>query len=107
MKPHDFDETKEYPLFMYLYGGPGSQQVTDSWGGSNFMWYQMLTQQGYIVACIDNRGTGARGSEFKKCTYQQLGKLETEDQIEANKYLASLPYIDLSLIHISEPTRPY
>ena len=100
MKPHDFDETKEYPLFMYLYGGPGSQQVTDSWGGSNFMWYQMLTQQGYIVACIDNRGTGARGSEFKKCTYQQLGKLETEDQIEANKYLASLPYIDSSRIGI-------
>ncbi len=100
MKPHDFDETKEYPLFMYLYGGPGSQQVTDSWGGSNFMWYQMLTQQGYIVACVDNRGTGARGSVFKKCTYKQLGKLETEDQIEANKYLGSLPYIDSSRIGI-------
>ena len=100
MKPHDFDETKQYPVFMYLYGGPGSQQVTDSWGGSNFMWYQMLTQQGYIVACVDNRGTGARGSEFKKCTYQQLGKLETEDQIEANRYLANLPYVDGSRIGI-------
>ena len=100
MKPHDFDETKQYPVFMYLYGGPGSQQVTDSWGGSNFLWYQMLTQQGYIVACVDNRGTGARGSGFKKCTYQQLGKLETEDQIEANRYLANLPYVDGSRIGI-------
>ena len=100
MKPHNFDETKQYPVFMYLYGGPGSQQVTDSWGGSNFLWYQMLTQQGYIVACVDNRGTGARGSEFKKCTYQQLGKLETEDQIEANRYLTNLPYVDGSRIGI-------
>ena len=100
MKPHNYDETKQYPVFMYLYGGPGSQQVTDSWGGSNFLWFQMLTQQGYIVACVDNRGTGARGSEFKKCTYQQLGKLETEDQIEANRYLANLPYVDGSRIGI-------
>lgn len=100
MKPHDFDATKEYPVFMYLYGGPGSQQVTDAWGGSNFLWFQMLTQQGYIVACVDNRGTGARGAEFKKCTYQQLGKLETQDQIEANRHLASLPYVDGSRIGI-------
>jgi len=100
MKPHDFDESKEYPVFMFLYGGPGSQQVTDAWGGSNFLWYQMLTQQGYIVACVDNRGTGARGAEFKKCTYQQLGKLETQDQIEANRHLASLPYVDGSRIGI-------
>jgi len=100
MKPHDFDATKEYPVFMFLYGGPGSQQVTDAWGGSNYMWYQMLTQQGYIVACVDNRGTGARGAEFKKCTYQQLGKLETVDQIEANRYLAGLPYVDGSRIGI-------
>jgi dipeptidyl-peptidase-4 len=100
MKPHDFDATKEYPVFMFLYGGPGSQQVTDAWGGSNYMWYQMLTQQGYIVACVDNRGTGARGAGFKKCTYQQLGKLETVDQIEANRYLAGLPYVDSSRIGI-------
>ena len=100
MKPHDFDATKEYPVFMYLYGGPGSQQVTDAWGGSNFLWFQMLTQQGYIVACVDNRGTGARGAEFKKCTYQQLGKLETQDQIEANRHLAKLPYVDGSRIGV-------
>jgi dipeptidyl-peptidase-4 len=100
MKPKNFDETKKYPVFMYLYGGPGSQQVTDAWGGSNFMWFQMLTQQGYIVACVDNRGTGARGAVFKKCTYQQLGKLETEDQIEANRYLASLSFVDESRMGI-------
>jgi dipeptidyl-peptidase-4 len=100
MKPKDFDETKKYPVFMFLYGGPGSQQVTDAWGGANFMWFQMLTQQGYIVTCIDNRGTGARGADFKKCTYQQLGKLETEDQIEANIHLASLPFVDGSRIGI-------
>ncbi len=100
MKPKDFDKTKKYPVFMYLYGGPGSQQVTDAWGGANFMWFQLLTQNGYIVACVDNRGTGARGSVFKKCTYQQLGKLETEDQIEANRYLASLPFVNGSRIGI-------
>lgn len=100
MKPNHFDTNKEYPLFMYVYGGPGSQQVTDAWGGSNYMWFQMLTQMGYIVACVDNRGTGARGAKFKKSTYLELGKLETQDQIEANRYLADLPYVDDSRIGI-------
>jgi dipeptidyl-peptidase-4 len=100
MKPSNFDTNKEYPLFMYVYGGPGSQQVTDAWGGSNYMWFQMLTQMGYIVACVDNRGTGARGAKFKKSTYLELGKLETQDQIEANRYLADLPYVDDSRIGI-------
>ena len=68
---------------MFLYGGPGSQQVLDSWGGTNYMWYQMLCQKGYIVVCVDNRGTGARGAEFKKMTHLQLGKYETIDQIES------------------------
>ena len=72
MKPIDFDSNKKYPVLMYVYGGPGSQTVTDSWGGQ-YMWYQMLCQQGYIVVSIDNRGTGGRGSEFKKCTYKELG----------------------------------
>ena len=85
---------------MFLYGGPGSQQVLNSWGWNNYFWHQHLTQQGYIVACIDNRGTGGRGSEFKKMTYQQLGKYETIDQIEANKYLGSLPYVDANRIGI-------
>jgi len=100
MKPHDFDTDKKYPVFMYVYGGPGSQMVKDSWGGANFLWFQKLTQLGYIVACIDNRGTGARGAEFKKSTYLQLGALETIDQIHANKYLANLPYVDADRIGI-------
>ncbi len=93
IKPKDFDENKKYPLFMYLYGGPGSQQVTDSWG-RNMPWFQMLTQKGYIVVCVDNRGTGSRGEEFKKMTYGELGKYETIDQIEAAEYFSNLEYID-------------
>jgi len=100
IKPADFDENKQYPVFMTLYGGPGSQQVKDSWRGSNYWWYQMLAQQGYIITCVDNRGTGARGEEFKKMTYLQLGKYETIDQIEAAKYLGNLPYTDKSRIGI-------
>lgn len=100
IKPSDFDESKKYPVFMFLYGGPGSQQVLNSWGWFNYFWYQHLAQKGYIVACIDNRGTGGRGSEFKKMTYLQLGKYETIDQIEANNYLASLTYVDGNRIGI-------
>lgn len=100
IKPNDFDENKKYPVFMFLYGGPGSQQVMNSFGWFNYYWYQHLAQQGYIVVCVDNRGTGGRGSEFKKMTYQQLGKYETEDQIEANKYLRNLSYVDSSRIGI-------
>ena len=100
IKPSDFDESKQYPIFMFLYGGPGSQQVVNSWGWFNYFWYQHLAQKGYIVACVDNRGTGGRGAEFKKMTYMQLGKYETIDQIEANRYLASLPYVDGSRIGI-------
>jgi len=94
IKPRDFDPSKKYPVFMTQYSGPGSQQVTDGWKGMNYWWYQMLAQQGYVVACVDPRGTGARGEEFKKMTYLQLGKYETMDQIEAGKYLGSLPYTD-------------
>lgn len=100
VKPPNFDPNKEYPVFMYLYGGPGSQQVVNSWLGQNYWWFQMLAQQGYIVACVDNRGTGGRGEEFKKMTYQELGKYETIDQIEAAKYLGSLPYTDANRIGI-------
>ena len=100
IKPPDFDKSKKYPVFMYLYGGPGSQSVTDSWKGQNYWWFQMLAQQGFIVACVDNRGTGGRGEEFKKMTYQQLGHYETIDQIEAAKYLADLPYTDADRVGI-------
>ncbi|HLV15658.1 MAG TPA: S9 family peptidase [Xanthomarina sp.] len=100
IKPADFDETKEYPLFMYQYSGPGSQQVANSWGGTNDYWYQMLAQNGYIVACVDGRGTGFKGADFKKVTQKELGKYEVEDQIDAAKYLGELPYIDASRIGI-------
>ncbi|MEE4197141.1 MAG: S9 family peptidase [Bacteroidales bacterium] len=93
IKPPDFDPNKKYPLFMYLYGGPGSQSVLDRWSRS-YAWFQMLAQKGYIVVCVDNRGTGGRGEEFKKMTYGQLGKYETIDQVEAAEYLSNQPYID-------------
>lgn len=100
LKPADFDPNKKYPVFMYVYGGPGSQTVNDSWGGFNNWWYQMLAQNGYIVVSVDNRGTGARGQEFKKMTYLQLGKYETMDQISAAKYLGSQSYVDADRIGI-------
>ncbi len=94
IKPPNYDATKKYPVLMYVYGGPGSQTVNNSYGYSNYWWFQMLAQKGYIVVSVDNRGTGARGEKFKKMTYQQLGKYETEDQIAAAKYLAAQPYVD-------------
>ena len=100
IKPPDFDKNKEYPLFMFLYGGPGSQQVKNSFGWTNFYWYQMLAQKGYIIACVDNRGTGGKGAEYKKMTYKELGKYETIDQIDAAKYFGNLNYIDKKRIGI-------
>tara|TARA_B100001142_G_scaffold326653_1_gene382579 strand:+ start:1780 stop:3933 length:2154 start_codon:yes stop_codon:yes gene_type:complete len=100
IKPENFNKDKEYPLYMFLYGGPGSQQVLNSFGGTNYYWHQMLAQKGYIVACVDNRGTGGKGAYFKKMTYKELGKLETIDQINAAKYFGSLPYIDKNRIGI-------
>ena len=100
IKPPDFDKNKEYPLYMFLYGGPGSQQVTNSFGWTNYYWHQMLAQKGYIVACVDNRGTGGKGAEFKKMTYKELGKYETIDQINAAKYFGSLSYINANRIGI-------
>lgn len=101
IKPKDFSPVKKYPVFMFLYGGPGSQQVMNRWNAiSNTWWLHMLTQKGYIVCVVDNRGTGGRGEHFKKMTYLQLGKYETEDQIDAAKYLAALPYVDGNRIGI-------
>jgi dipeptidyl-peptidase-4 len=100
IKPANFDPTKKHPVLMFLYGGPGSQEVKDSWRGQNYWWFQLLAQKGYIVACVDNRGTGGRGEEFKKMTQLQLGKYETEDQIEAAKYLGRLRYVDPARIGI-------
>lgn len=97
VKPLDFDPSKKYPVLMTQYSGPNSQEVLDVWG---IGWEQYLASKGYLVACVDPRGTGARGEEFRKCTYMQLGNLESNDQIEAAKYLGSLDYIDEARIGI-------
>ena len=94
IKPKNFDPSKKYPLFMYQYSGPGSQQVANRWMGANDYWHQMLASEGYIVACVDGRGTGLKGRDFKKVTQKELGKFEVEDQIAAAKKLSELPYID-------------
>jgi len=94
IKPKDFDASKKYPLLMYQYSGPGSQNVSNRWSGANDYWHQMLVSQGYIVACVDGRGTGFKGSDFKKVTYLNLVKYETDDQIAAAKKLSELSYID-------------
>ena len=85
---------------MYVYGGPASQEAVDQWNTFDYWWFQMLAQQGYIVACVDGRGTGGRGESFKKCTYKQLGKWETNDQIEAAKWLGKQSYVDATRIGI-------
>jgi dipeptidyl-peptidase 4 len=100
MKPAKMKRKAKLPVLMYVYGGPGSQQVTDQWKGGNYWWFQHLVQQGFIVACVDNRGTGGRGEEFKKMTYKQLGKYETIDQVEAAKYLGTQKNIDPTRIGI-------
>ncbi|RCS26454.1 S9 family peptidase [Polaribacter sp. WD7] len=94
VKPADFDENKKYPMLMFQYSGPGSQQVGNKWNNSNDYWHNMLAQKGIIVVCIDARGTGFKGAAFKKSTYLNLVKHETEDQIAAAKKLAKQPYID-------------
>lgn len=97
IKPLDFDETKQYPLFLYQYSGPGSQNVSNSWNGTNDYWHQMLAnEQDIIIACVDGRGTGFKGRDFKKMTQKELGKYEVEDQIAVAKKLSELPYIDAS-----------
>lgn len=100
VKPLDFDESKEYPLLMFQYSGPGSQQVANSWISSNDYWYQLLAQKGYIVACVDGRGTGFKGAAFKKVTQNELGKYEVEDQIAVGKKLGALPYVDSERVGI-------
>ncbi|MBR5493573.1 MAG: S9 family peptidase [Alistipes sp.] len=103
IKPHDFDASKQYPVVMYQYSGPYSQEVTDSWytgmyPGAAFEAY--MCEQGFIMVCVDGRGTGGRGTEFGKCTYLKLGYYEPRDQVEAAKYLGSLPYVDKENIGI-------
>jgi len=100
LKPADFEASKTYPLLMFQYSGPGSQKVANSWFTARDYWHQYLAQQGYIVVCVDGRGTGFKGADFKKITYLNLVKYETEDQIQAAKQISELPYIDASRIGI-------
>lgn len=100
MKPAQMEAGKKYPLLMFVYGGPNSQEVRNQYGRTDYLWYQMLVQKGYIVVCVDNRGTNGRGSDFKRATYLQLGKYETEDQIAAAQYFSKLSYINPSRIGI-------
>ncbi len=100
IKPPDFDPARRYPLLMYVYGGPGSQTVTDAWAGDRYLWHQLLATEGYLVASVDNRGTGSRGARFKKVTYLNLGSYESADQMAAARFLANLPYVDGSRIAI-------
>ncbi len=97
IKPLNFDKTKEYPVVMTQYSGPNSQKVVDKWSAD---WFNYLAQEGYVIACVDPRGTAARGESFRKISYMQLGKYESDDQIEAAKHLGSLPYVDKSNISI-------
>lgn len=103
-KPQNFDANKKYPVIFHQYSGPGSQQVTDSWAagsmGNGGLYDSYLTQQGFIVVCVDGRGTGARGAEFEKCTYLRLGELESNDQVEAALWIAKQPYVDKERIGI-------
>lgn len=93
IKPENFDTTKKYPVIMYAYNGPGHQLAVDRWMGSNYYYYQVLANKGYIIFCADGRGTGFKGEAFKKCTYLNLGKLEIEDQIYLAKSLGKLSYV--------------
>jgi dipeptidyl-peptidase-4 len=98
--PTDFDSTRKYPVLMYVYGGPGSQTVTDAYGGTRYLWHQLLAQRGFVVVSVDNRGTGARGREWKKLTYLNLGDYESRDQMDAARWLASQRWVDGSRIGI-------
>jgi dipeptidyl-peptidase 4 len=100
IKPKNFDASKKYPVFMYQYSGPGSQQVNNEWTDTNDLWFYMLAQQGYVIACVDGRGTGFRGADFKKLTQKELGKYELEDQIDAAKVIGNYPYVDKTRIGI-------
>ena len=98
LKPADFNPSKKYPVIMWQYSGPGSQQVINSWSlgsmGGGALFDAWLVEQGFIVVCVDGRGTGGRGAEFEKCTYKHLGELESRDQVEAALWLGRQTYID-------------
>ncbi|HLT75225.1 MAG TPA: S9 family peptidase [Ohtaekwangia sp.] len=94
LKPPSFSEARKYPVVLYQYSGPGSQNTGDTWAGSHYFFHQLLAQKGFLVAVVDTRGTGARGAAFKKMTYKELGKYELQDLVAAAKYFSTLPYVD-------------
>jgi dipeptidyl-peptidase-4 len=98
--PPDFDPSRRYPVFFSNYGGPGSQTVLDGWGGSGYLWNQMLAQRGYIIASVDNRGTGARGRAWRRIIYRQMGVIETQDQAAAARAVGRFPYVDSTRIGV-------
>jgi len=98
--PANFDSTRKYPVLMYAYGGPASPQVNDSWGGTRYLWHQMLAQKGYVIVVVDNRGAAWRGRDFRKMTQYQLGKYESDDQIAAARWLANRSWVNASRIGI-------
>ncbi len=104
VKPADFDETRKYPVILFQYSGPGNQQVVNAWSsgsmGSGGAYDYFMASQGYIIVCVDGRGTGGRGADFEKCTYRKLGDLEAKDQVETALYIGSLPYVDKERIGI-------
>lgn len=100
VQPAQMDSTKKYPVLIYQYSGPGSQDVKNEWQGRHYMWHQLLAQKGYIVVAVDCRGTGGKSEAFKKMTYMKMGKLEAEDQISAAKFLGELPFVDKDRIGI-------
>lgn len=98
--PANFDSTQKYPVLMYMYGGPASPQVNDAWGGTRYLWHQMLAQQGYVVVCVDNRGAAWRGRDFRKTTQYRLGVKESQDQIDAARWVGRQSWGDASRIGI-------
>jgi dipeptidyl-peptidase-4 len=98
--PANFDSTRKYPVLMYVYGGPGSQTVTNDYGGSQYLWHQLLAQKGFVVVSVDNRGTGARGAAFRQAVYLKLGQYESQDQMDAARWLAKQRWVDGSRIGI-------
>ena len=100
IKPDNFDSSKKYPVLMFQYSGPGSQEVANRWGDDRLLWHKSLANQGYIIVCVDGKGTGLKGAKFKKSTYLNLVKYEALDQIEAARKIGSFPFIDNSRIGI-------
>jgi dipeptidyl-peptidase-4 len=98
--PPDFNARQRYPVLMYVYGGPASPTVTDAWGGSRYLWHQLLAQQGYVVVSVDNRGAAWRGRDFRKVTQLKLGVVESQDQVDAARWLARQGWVDRDRIGI-------